>query len=486
MENFTKEEIKRFEKFLNSPYFNNGRNYKQLWKIIKNHLQKFTYKELTEEIIFRKLYPCKVYEAKSSVSLRVMLSNITSLVKKFLAIEGLEAENGQQLLSRSLRFSYFLKGMYDEAELESFEALKIIKTLKLNDPVYESLFYVNQHIASAYQFKDEQIKGSSMNKMIIVCNIASLFTRLSQNLNNIINSKKRYNIQIHGLNTISSLINSFDIKTFNEEFPDDEFGSKEYVELYYSMCKSMINDKDDESMLNSIRLFEKNNNRLGNPQGIYTRLHNILRTRAYELNYEKYGRMNNELSEFVLKNIYLSDITSGKNLRSVAFASIFEFKVAFMNNKDLTNFIKTNIPLIMDDSKEHMKNYANAWLFFKQKNFEKALESISIIRLVDDSFKDDIYKLKLAIFVELGFADEALSLVDAYEHYLNSNKNVSGFIKTRGKSFTSGIKYLLKNNKDSSDHDGSELISRNKNSLFGKWFETNFKNKNPKTNSSNV
>ncbi len=87
---FTKEEMKSFEKFIVSPYFNNERNFKPLYKILKSYYPEFDNPNLTEEKIFKKLYPGKTYNKKSAVSLRVIESQMANMAEKFLVYNGFE------------------------------------------------------------------------------------------------------------------------------------------------------------------------------------------------------------------------------------------------------------------------------------------------------------------------------------------------------------------------------------------------------------
>src|SRR3990172_1610228 len=89
---FTKDEFKRFGKFVASPYFQAERNLVPIYSYLKKYHPVFDSNHLSEEIIFCALYPEKKFEPKkSSLIIRVIFSQMTSLAKKFLAYEQYES-----------------------------------------------------------------------------------------------------------------------------------------------------------------------------------------------------------------------------------------------------------------------------------------------------------------------------------------------------------------------------------------------------------
>ena len=61
MRALNKEELKRFEAFLNSPYFNTRNNVVNLFSSIKKYAPEFTHKMLDKEEVWKKLFPGKKY-----------------------------------------------------------------------------------------------------------------------------------------------------------------------------------------------------------------------------------------------------------------------------------------------------------------------------------------------------------------------------------------------------------------------------------------
>ncbi len=79
LKTFTKEEIKSFEKFIASPYFNNGRNYLPLFNELNKFSPDYENEHLTQEYLYKKIYPSRKFNRQ------VMWNQVSQLEK--LAME---------------------------------------------------------------------------------------------------------------------------------------------------------------------------------------------------------------------------------------------------------------------------------------------------------------------------------------------------------------------------------------------------------------
>ena len=61
LRSFDKEELTKFEDFLNSPYHNKNRNTLRLFTVVKKYFPNFKSEELNKEIVWKKLFPDKDY-----------------------------------------------------------------------------------------------------------------------------------------------------------------------------------------------------------------------------------------------------------------------------------------------------------------------------------------------------------------------------------------------------------------------------------------
>lgn len=85
---FSRAELNRLEKFVDSPYFNPHKETRQLFEILKEAHPDFE-EEVSAEDIFQKIYPNKAFR-KDKV--RILFTYLTRLCLKYFALEHLEKE----------------------------------------------------------------------------------------------------------------------------------------------------------------------------------------------------------------------------------------------------------------------------------------------------------------------------------------------------------------------------------------------------------
>jgi len=94
--NFSVNEFKKFDRFIESPYFNTDKSLIKLYKFLKKHVE--SVHELSPEFrirIYKQLFPDDRISAnqlsiKQKGVLDATMGKLTALVKKFFAVEGLE------------------------------------------------------------------------------------------------------------------------------------------------------------------------------------------------------------------------------------------------------------------------------------------------------------------------------------------------------------------------------------------------------------
>ena len=89
LKEFTCDELKALERFINSPYHNNSRKVILFFREIKKFYPDFADKKLTKEHISRKISPSLKY---NDSTFRNLSADLMSLIEKFLIIE--KAFNG--------------------------------------------------------------------------------------------------------------------------------------------------------------------------------------------------------------------------------------------------------------------------------------------------------------------------------------------------------------------------------------------------------
>ncbi|MEM8525257.1 MAG: hypothetical protein AAGG68_11460 [Bacteroidota bacterium] len=86
---FTQEELKSFEKFLQSPYFNTNESVLKLYHYLLQFVPDFREESMSHEAAYAFIYPDKVFNYKGLNKLRAVLLQLT---ERFISIETLEQE----------------------------------------------------------------------------------------------------------------------------------------------------------------------------------------------------------------------------------------------------------------------------------------------------------------------------------------------------------------------------------------------------------
>jgi hypothetical protein len=84
-----KDELKRFESFIKSPFHNTNKTVTNLFDIVKKYAPEYDDKALHREQLFKKLYPGKNF---SETSLRTRMSELTELIKKYFSFSHFEQD----------------------------------------------------------------------------------------------------------------------------------------------------------------------------------------------------------------------------------------------------------------------------------------------------------------------------------------------------------------------------------------------------------
>lgn len=93
--------------------------------------------------------------------------------------------------------------------------------------------------------------------------------------------------------------------------------------------------------------------------------------------------------------------------------------------------------------KENIFIYSLALLNFENEDFESSLKMISELKINDMIMKMDADILLLLIFYEMGYTDNALSLIDSFRHYMLENKILSKDVIKNHIDFLKYYRFLL-------------------------------------------
>lgn len=403
-----KTEIKEFDKFVRSPYFNNRTEVIRFYnEIIRYHPDHTRHKPeiLNDRSIFKNVYPGKKY---SDVLMRKLYSLTTNLLLDFISVKGF----------RESKLEYNIK------MLDKLRERKLPAMFEKRSGYMEKLLSECRHDLTYYENK---LKHTSvLHGHLLNSNEKSMVSRLQNELDDVV----EYFIIIASVQYIrleewsKALDRKFDLKLQNEVikyFSKRKICEVTLANLYYNMM--MLLKTEEEKYYIELekcrKIFEP---KLGNMDeyNISIVLMQYCYKRVMKGNIE-FRRQQFEITKKMLeKNLipagYIEPYFFTNTVRNAA--NINEFKWS-------EEFIALYRKRLNPELEEEITEYSFAMIEFNKSNFEKSLRHLSKINIEMSNMKLGIKNLLVVIYYELNYKEELISLIDTYKHFLQRDKTIT-------------------------------------------------------------
>lgn len=467
LKTFSKVEIKEFEKFVASPYFSRGRDLNPFYKILKSFHPDFNNPIFTYESIFKKLYPKEKYKKSSAENvIRVLSTEMVKLADKFLSYEEFQSH---KLRNRMSLIQVYITRKLNKLYIKLFDDTqqnldKLIDGYTTKD--FFELYVLKMYAQMFSIHNNDKVK----NKSILESQAYLLMVIFMCTANSIDNSYKgnmAYNLDKED-DLAENLMRNFDYSNFIT-YLNKKTGlrkiDKELLELcLYGLLYTL--DRDNEDIVLRLEyLFYKYKHLFRNDHKLEF---------YFKLN-DAFDKRNDLKKSNILYRKLLEDEIYGQHnhMPFVVFMNIL-FYFAETKPDDAETFILEYSEILNTDKKDSFINYGYALIEFKRKNFEIALGYISKVDNAFFFFKYHLKTLYLQIYYELGYTEEANSMIDSFRHFLKNNKNVPEGRALRHKIFMGYYKKLqnLKFSTDKSDLQklNKDILKEEKILFFKNWF----------------
>ncbi|MCX6164576.1 MAG: hypothetical protein NTU73_06890, partial [Ignavibacteriae bacterium] len=142
--------------------------------------------------------------------------------------------------------------------------------------------------------------------------------------------------------------------------------------------------------------------------------------------------------------IVYNDYYKNKKSEYLRFSLYRDILITALRQKKIMwveNFILTQSSKLHKSDRDNMMNLAYAYLFYEKGEFMQSWKYFNKIKIDYFFYKYDVKNYALKIYYELGYYEEALTLIENYKRFLERNEFISDSEKTRIKNF---ISYLAK------------------------------------------
>lgn len=436
---FSRDEMKAFRKFLDSPFVKSRRNIASLLDALAGYHPEFRAKEISKEKIYGKLFAGEPFNSKKLENLTL---DLAAAAEGFLIHQAVESDEVEKMI--------YLSHGYSDRKLmsHSFRILKKIesspKLISSRGQSYYSLMRRINFMKSSY-YMNENDFGSNIDcvRKIFQSSALQLLTDYA-----LYQSVKKpalttYNIKLED-EVFDPFVSGADIEKLAERLAaSDEVNSLPAILSYYKL--RTVYEPDVHKYYFDLRqIFYDNIDRFDREEKHITFSH---MANYCVQNFLKGNQSFKQEGLGVYKKMMKHDaysLSENEYMQTLTFRNVVQFCITNKDSGWLEEFLNNYSATLPPDEREDRKNYSYAQLYFINKDFERALENASKVRKEFFLFKTDDKNLLLKIYYELGHYEAAFSMVDSYRHFLAKSKEISGSHKETFRNFLNHYHSLLK------------------------------------------
>lgn len=469
LKKFDKQQLKDFNNFVKSPFFNTNNALIKLYEYIRKLYPEYNPEKLEKEHVYKKLFGKTEY---NDGFIRVLMSNLQSLAEEYLTY--IEFRRNPLIKKKYLLDGLNYIGARKHAEKVLNEGLKIVDKMTPENPddylgmyyiefykkyLYSTQFVVNKNNKPVNNLYDEQ-------KYFIY----SFLLRILANHFYHLNQKQVINYE-------PKLIFLDEIITFLDKNP--EFLEAHILNITYLRVLLLKNNNiEDYYRLKKVfyEVFDKIDKK------------DAFNTVAIILNYcqKNYNQTDNELFQnekfdilkFGVKH-NLNTFEKDEGFDGSRFNNIVNTALDFDEIEWAENFIKHYGRELKPDKREYLVAFTKAMVSFSKKEYDEALALLARLQNpADTTEKFNLKTIQLRIYFEKNYIDQAESTVDSFRHIIQNDKVLPETYKEAHKNFYFFYQKLLslkQKNDKTVISDLKEKLNSTTNIVCKKWLKEKIK-----------
>lgn len=424
---FSKDELKEFEYFIKSPYLTSSRDYNSILKTIYTFIgNPDKLKSISNEEFYAEIFPGKKYSNKT---LRNRLNEMTVLAKKFIIQKTLEKDkqqNDYMLLKgfKERKLYGLFRNEYTRIE-EAIDKRSSKSYISAETKMLSTFVYLENH---DYTKTFEGYKKSS--DYMLTYFLENYLIMMIE-----FESEKQYGINTDR-NIAYDLINNFKTENFIKTLEERNDDNYLIIFLYYYLYKSIHNLNDEVSYKKYSDLFFGNLNKFSYEQkdtffgymiSRYFMLSNRGKTDVYEEVFKIYDTK--------LKLGLHSELKAVR-YPSTAFRDYIVVGLKLKKYKWVENFIKNYSQELPQETRDEEMKMAYARLYLFKEEYDYALQYLNEMKTTNYIYLLDASRIKLRVFYEKSYFEEAFLEIDRIKHYIKNNtKKIPLSVRKYSKEF---------------------------------------------------
>lgn len=418
---FSHDEMKEFDRFLNSPFFNRDKMILQSFRFIKKFYPEFNNPKFTKENFFKFLYPGKQY---NDSRVRNILSDLLKHGQDYITIKFTRSnpfvENTSALEALSVRMldTLFIKKIseaYDSIDIKKHDPDEIfLYRKKLEDLKYDFFFRRSKEDKGV----DTTTKRGENLVFFFILKMLKLKTLLYTNEHNF-NIKPNAGLLNEAFENINlEALLEYIKKNYPEEYP--------VLAVHYYFYIAQTDFSKTDYYFTAEKIFSTNLEKFG----LREQSEMLHAFASLCIDYIHLGKF--EFNKYLLEVYKKMDkyqlFSAPDKPQVITLLGFRNIVLIAKEEKDydwLICFLERNLDKLPKESQDNMRDFCYALMEYDKQNYPKALEYISKVKYEFFYFRYDVKNLLLKCFYELDMFEQALYLITNYKLFLKQNKNIS-------------------------------------------------------------
>jgi hypothetical protein len=430
---FSKKEMKEFEDFVNSPFFNKNEKVIKLFNVIKKAYPDFDHPSLEKEKVYGKIFHGEEY---NDSRMRQLVFAMCNLAEEFASYTYNKSTNEYKL---GLLSTLMTRGVNRAFEKNLKEVSQNLENLSHDEEYYYSR-YMLEYKNLAFQVRNY---ADSNEKVINKSDIQNLINHLTYSY--LIKIMKFY---IYLFNVKSRFSLEYDMKMLDElviHLERSKYEKVPLVSIYYNVL--MLHVKPDE-----LEYFERAKELIFKHEGELDRINVVnvyINLENYCLKKSRSGlkRFRAELLELYKKELAnkIYPLADG-TMSPIFYRNVVRMALGHTEIEWIENFIEEYKHEVNKNAREGAYTLAMSMVEYKKKNYGKALEYLAKSQSDNLLYKLEIKALTLQIYYDAGEFESLSLLVDSFRHFLANNKLLSESRRDMNAKFIKYVNAIVKHN----------------------------------------
>lgn len=431
-----KDEWKDFEKFVSSPYFNKGRNYLPLLRVLKDHHPEFDSERLTKEFLYCAVYPGRKF---NQAVINTVLSGLSRLCEEFLLYCNFTEKKQADI--RLLR-EYAGRGYDAKAKLLSVKIEKQIRKSPENSlSFFENLDRIDALQSYYAMVYEKERRSATLNtglRNVIYFMMMQSFIFEKE----ILLYNQRYADEEFRSTLAGRLLSEIDFRRLLDLIMKEDENAYRVLSIYGLLIDQLKDISNDDKFYEIRSMLEQIKGSLERESVNKIRL-NLVSVCNMKNNIGKGEFMNESYSimKELVRDSFYDRLENSTHFPPSHFRNIVKAGIGLGDTDWVEEFVRNNAHKLEHSQIEPLKHFSLAKIAFARREFDRSLEHLARTRTDNLVFRLDIRKLTAMIYFETRSFSSLVSLLNAYSQLVAKKGKNNESILLRHRNF---IRYLKK------------------------------------------